>query len=67
MTDFKAMKINYVCKKCGSDHVGRDSFCDWNVETQQWEVANFMEESFCLNCETTTELEQVTIEEESQQ
>ena len=58
------MKIKYVCKQCGSDHVGRDAFCDWNVNTQQWEIANLMDNDFCFECLRDTDLQEIQIEGE---
>ena len=58
------MKIKYVCKHCGSDSVGRDAFCDWNVETQTWEIANFMDREICFTCSDDTTL--ITVEEDPQ-
>lgn len=55
--------IRFVCKKCGSDSVGIDAFCDWNYHTQQWEFANFHAESgFCFECSDASEL--IEIDEE---
>lgn len=58
------MKIKYICLRCKSDQVGQDAFCDWNIETQQWEIANMMGEMFCHTCCHSTELVEFPIEEE---
>lgn len=55
------MKIKYICARCKSDSVGEEAFCDWNVEKQTWEIANFTGEAFCHDCADSTELEEVQI------
>ena len=57
------MKAKYICKHCGSDNVGRDAFCDWNQQTQKWEISNFMDREICFNCSDDTTLITVTIAE----
>ena len=56
------MKVEYYCRKCGSNHVGRDAFCDWNTEKQTWEIANFTGEAFCHECADSTDLEEKPIQ-----
>lgn len=58
------MKIKYICARCKSDSVGEEAFCDWNVEKQRWEIANFTGEAFCHECADSTTLEEVKIGEE---
>jgi len=50
------MKIKYVCKHCSSDNVGRDAFCDWNQQTQEWEISNLMDREICFECSDDTTL-----------
>lgn len=57
------MKIKFICKHCNSDNVGRDAFCDWNQETQKWDIVNFMDRDFCFTCSDDTDLVETTINE----
>ena len=56
------MKIKYICTRCKSDSVGEEAFCDWNVEKQRWEIANFTGEAFCHDCADSTDLEEKPIQ-----
>jgi len=57
------MKIKYICIQCGSDHVSRDASCRWNIETQQWEIANFTNFTFCHDCNDNLIILELPIEE----
>ena len=41
-------KIKKVCSTCGSENVLADAYAQWNVEKQDWELANvFDKNSYC--------------------
>jgi hypothetical protein len=56
----KSDKRIYRCTTCRSSEVKADAFAEWNVETQQWELADWFDKgSWCDRCEQTTTLEDV--------
>lgn len=57
------MKIQMVCKKCGSTDVRRDADALWSVERQQWELVGLYDAAFCESCQDTTNLTEVEIPE----
>ncbi len=59
-------RIKMVCKECGSDDVLCDAYAVWDVDTQQWEVANtFDKGAYCNECDGETRLEQEEVEVEA--
>lgn len=42
----------FVCGKCGSDEIVSDAWAEWSIETQQWELGQVFDQTFCLACET---------------
>lgn len=59
-------KINYVCKTCRSEDVGRDAWAQWDVESQQWQIQNVMSQGFCFSCEGETILDEVRDHQEEE-
>lgn len=45
-----------VCSRCGSDNVKKDAWAEWNAETQQWELSNTYDETYCEECEESCTL-----------
>lgn len=58
-------KINYVCKTCRSEDVGRDAWAQWDVESQQWQIQNVMSQGFCFKCEGEADLEEIEEKEDA--
>ena len=44
-------KVKYVCDTCGSSNVRAEGECEWNIETQQWEIVEFYyDRDYCMDC-----------------
>ena len=50
------MPITIHCATCGSEDVRRDAFAQWNVEAQQWELAELYDGASCQACDCDTSL-----------
>jgi hypothetical protein len=48
------MKINKVCKTCGSDKVLFDAYAEWNYQEQKFELHSEFDQAFCLDCDGET-------------
>jgi Zn finger protein HypA/HybF involved in hydrogenase expression len=58
-----AMKIDYKCAKCGG-YILVDAWLVWNVETQDYEIQNIFDDTYCPECEETNpQVEEVTLED----
>lgn len=57
----KAPRIAIVCGDCGSDHVSRDAWADWDTATQQWVLGAVFDYGHCHKCEGESRLEEVAI------
>ena len=44
--------FTFICSNCGSDQVVSDAWAEWSIETQQWELGEVFDHTFCLACET---------------
>ena len=47
-------RVEKVCETCGSDRVLVDAYAEWDVDTQQWELAHTYGYSFCKDCDGET-------------
>jgi rubredoxin len=45
-----APRVKPVCQNCGSEHIERQQYASWSIESQTWEV--FDENLLCFACET---------------
>lgn len=50
MSESKA-RIKPVCTTCDSDNVMADAFASWDVDEQQWELANSFDDMYCEACD----------------
>lgn len=57
-------KIDIVCRECGSQDVRRDAWAEWDVDSQEWVLADVYDYSYCLNCEGDATLAEVMYEKE---
>ena len=49
------MRVEKVCKSCGSENVKKDAWASWNTETQRYELDEFFDENdFCVDCDSST-------------
>ena len=54
--------VKYTCSECGSDNVYINSDSIWNAQKQEWESADFGNEtSHCAECCEQIELNEVTL------
>lgn len=56
------MKIKIICEMCKQDTVLKDAWASWNIETQDWELANTFDDNYCSNCECECRGEEMEIE-----
>ena len=59
------MKIDIICRKCGSRDVRRDAWAAWNVEKQDWELAEVFDAGFCATCDQEQSLDEVEIPQDT--
>lgn len=51
MSDLRERQVVPVCPKCNSDNVVADAVARWNIESQEWEVANVFDQGHsCDDC-----------------
>ena len=48
-------RINYICTHCGSSDICFDAYAQWNPETQEFEVYDTFDKSWCRECDATHE------------
>ena len=48
------MPVKMVCQRCGSDHVSRDAWADWDAAAQQWLLGTVFDYGHCHVCECET-------------
>lgn len=46
-------KTEPTCESCGSNDIVADANAVWNIETQQWELANTFDATYCNSCGET--------------
>lgn len=46
-----------VCKTCGSQHVMKDAWADWDHERQMWVLQSWFDATHCDKCEGWTNIE----------
>ncbi len=39
-----------VCAECGGENVMCDAYAQWNVDAQEWEIANMFDHAICADC-----------------
>lgn len=56
--DATVSKPQYAyCPECGSERIAKDAWALFSVERQDWELGAIYDHTFCLECETETEIE----------
>ena len=48
------VRLKMSCKSCGSEHVVRDAWAEWDSEAQRWELSNIFDHAYCDDCESET-------------
>ena len=46
-----------VCRTCGSENVVCDAWAKWNRTTQEWELDQSFDDTFCRDCDTNQKVE----------
>jgi hypothetical protein len=54
--------IAIPCRVCGSSHVSRDAWADWDVASQSWVLGAVFDQGFCHQCEEEQRLEECALE-----
>ena len=44
-------RYKYICTRCGSDRIVWDAWACYNPETQQMELENHFDFTFCKECD----------------
>ena len=56
------MAKNMVCATCDSTEVKRDAWAEWNVETQEWQLAGEpFDAAVCENCGGECRIDEIDI------
>ena len=53
----KEPKLRMVCEKCGSTHVTRDAWAEWDEEAQGWRLGAVFDFAYCHRCQRSARLE----------
>ena len=62
MRSSTAEKIKHVCRECGSSDVRAEAECEWNIEKQAWEIIDFYDRDYCMDCADDTNLEEAPLD-----
>jgi hypothetical protein len=55
-------RFKMVCDECGSDSVLADAYAQWDIEKQDWTVANVFDKgAFCPDCDGDARIEEVEL------
>lgn len=54
-------KTKKVCSHCGSEDVRKDAWAKWDEDKQEWVLAEFFDNDFCVVCDGETTIEDVEI------
>ena len=60
-TKNKTRPYKYVCKRCKSEDIRWDAWALYNPDTQQMELADWFDMTFCCECDGETSQEKVYI------
>lgn len=47
----KEPKLRMVCEECGSTHVTRDAWAEWDEDEQDWVLGAAFDYAFCHDCQ----------------
>jgi hypothetical protein len=54
-------RISIRCGTCGSSHVSRDAWADWDARMQQWVLGAVFDYGPCHDCDGESRLVEVTL------
>lgn len=52
-----------VCRSCGSENVVCDAWASWDRVSQEWELEDTFDDTFCKDCETSSKLDWLKVQE----
>ena len=58
----KEPKLRMVCEKCGSTHVTRDAWAEWDEDEQDWVLAAVFDYAFCHDCQRDAHIDEQQLE-----
>src|SRR3546814_16548982 len=61
------MKVEYVCAYCGGNEISRDTWADWDIQTQQWVLGAVFDCAHCPACDKETSIDQPEAKRASRQ
>ncbi|MBX3560864.1 MAG: hypothetical protein KF780_03530 [Sphingomonas sp.] len=50
------MKVAFTCSLCGGSDVLLDAWARWDIEAQDWLVADTLTQAYCRGCDGETSL-----------
>jgi hypothetical protein len=60
-TRLEAPKRRMVCETCGSTHVTRDAWAEWDEDEQDWVLGAAYDYAFCHTCQAETHIEETPL------
>lgn len=54
----EAPKVEMICEECGSEHVTRDAWAEWDKEQQDWVLGAMFDNVFCHRCQEDSHIEE---------
>jgi hypothetical protein len=55
-------KLRMTCEECGSTHVTRDAWAEWDEDEQDWVLGAIYDYAFCHTCQSGSHIEEQLIE-----
>ena len=52
-----------VCEKCGSTHVTRDAWAEWDEDEQDWVLGAVFDYAFCHDCQRDAHIDEQQLED----
>jgi hypothetical protein len=54
-------RLAMICNVCGSDHVSRDAWANWDTKQQEWVLGAVFDYAHCHRCDSETSLIEVEL------
>lgn len=48
--------VAFACRSCGSTHVTRDAWAEWDTDLQEWVLGAVYDHAYCHDCDDDTRL-----------
>ena len=59
----KEPKLQMVCEECGSTHVTRDAWAEWDEDEQDWVLGAVFDYAFCHDCQGDAHIDEQQLED----